>query len=76
MQKNFCFSLVVSKYVWDSDLFLLTIHFRNKTVIQFFNFPHDIADQFARSPFKAVFIKRLKKNHTYPYNKIAKPAAY
>jgi hypothetical protein len=45
-------------------------------VIQFFNFPHEVADQFARSPFKAAFIKRLKKNHTYPFNKISKPTTY
>jgi hypothetical protein len=75
MQKTFCFSFFVSKYDWDSEMFVITIHFRNKTAIQFFNFPLEVADQFASSPFKVRFINKLKINHSHPYNMIAKPAS-
>ena len=55
---------------------MLTIHFRNKTAVQFFNIPLEVADQFAHSLVKVLLIKRLMKNPTYPYNKVAKPASY
>jgi hypothetical protein len=63
---------VISKYSWDSDTFVFTIYFRNKSAIQFFNFPLEVAEQFAHSLLKVIFIKRLMKNPTYPYNKVAK----